>query len=185
MRVTARRLLATVAHRQQRSLLAGSVRPLVSLHGLQVSRLCTTTTTTVEHASDDAEGASIEHELPAWIVGYQEALAEAHEEEDAMKSKGAAPEPIVRVKTVDDKGRAYGTGRRKASIARVWIWPGTGEIKINKGDAETYLIGRQSWLEHIAEPFAVTRTEGKFDVMCTTKGGGHTGRQSLRVLCWS
>ena len=71
--------------------------------------------------------------------------------------------------------RYYGTGRRKSSVARVYIAPGTGKVTINKRDIDEYL-GLETLKLIVAQPFAVTGTEGKFDVFCTVKGGGTTGQ---------
>ena len=69
----------------------------------------------------------------------------------------------------------YGTGRRKSSVARVYVTPGTGKITINKHDIDEYL-GLETLKLIVRQPFAVTGTEGKFDVTCTVKGGGTTGQ---------
>lgn len=80
----------------------------------------------------------------------------------------------ARVRQVDDKGRAYGTGRRKCSIARVWIQPGDGKFVINDKAFDVYF----PLLDHRAallRPFSETKTLGLWDVDCTVKGGGMTG----------
>ena len=69
----------------------------------------------------------------------------------------------------------YGTGRRKKSIARVRIYPGTGVITINKRDIDDY-FGLDTLKLIVRQPFAVTSTEGKFDVICTVVGGGVSGQ---------
>ena len=71
--------------------------------------------------------------------------------------------------------RFYGTGRRKSSIARVYLAPGTGKITINKKDMEDY-FGLDTLKVIVKQPFAATGTEGKFDVMVNVKGGGFTGQ---------
>jgi small subunit ribosomal protein S9 len=73
------------------------------------------------------------------------------------------------------KARYYGTGRRKSSVARVYIMPGTGKITINKRDIDNYL-GLETLKTIVRQPFAVTNTEGKFDVLVNVKGGGFTGQ---------
>ncbi|KAL5994406.1 hypothetical protein ACLOJK_024456 [Asimina triloba] len=75
------------------------------------------------------------------------------------------------VRRVDEKGRAYGTGRRKCSIARVWIQPGDGKFIINDKEFDAYFPN----LDHRADllrPFSETKTLGLWDVQCTVKGGG-------------
>ncbi|KAG8483761.1 hypothetical protein CXB51_023363 [Gossypium anomalum] len=76
-----------------------------------------------------------------------------------------------RVRQVDDKGRAYGTGRRKCSIARVWVEPGDGKFIINDKEFDVYF----PMLDHRAallRPFSETKTLGLWDIKCTVKGGG-------------
>ncbi len=71
--------------------------------------------------------------------------------------------------------RFYGTGRRKSSIARVYLVPGNGKITINKKDIEEY-FGFDTLKVIVRQPFAATGTEGKFDVLVNVKGGGFTGQ---------
>lgn len=75
----------------------------------------------------------------------------------------------------------YATGRRKESVARVWLAPGKGEIKVNKKELLAYF--RRPTLEMIIkQPFVVTETDGKYDVVATVKGGGLTGQAGAMVL---
>ena len=69
----------------------------------------------------------------------------------------------------------YGTGRRKKSIARVYLVPGTGKITINKRDIDEY-FGLETLKVIVRQPLAATETEGKFDVLVNVKGGGYTGQ---------
>ena len=69
----------------------------------------------------------------------------------------------------------YGTGRRKSSVARVFLRPGTGKIIVNKKELGVYFT-REIYEILINEPFKVTETEGQFDVLATVKGGGTTGQ---------
>ncbi|BAF22432.1 Os07g0658200 [Oryza sativa Japonica Group] len=81
----------------------------------------------------------------------------------------------ARVRQVDEKGRAYGTGKRKCSIARVWIQPGDGKFIVNDKQFDSYF----PILDHRADllrPFTVTKTLGRWDVTCTVKGGGVSGQ---------
>ncbi|KAF8380204.1 hypothetical protein HHK36_027686 [Tetracentron sinense] len=80
-----------------------------------------------------------------------------------------------RVRQVDEKGRSYGTGRRKCSIARVWVQPGDGKFVVNDKQFDVYFPS----LDHRAallRPFAETKTLGLWDVNCTVKGGGVSGQ---------
>jgi len=69
----------------------------------------------------------------------------------------------------------YGTGRRKKSIARVYLVPGTGKITINKRNIDEY-FGLETLKVIVRQPLALTETEGKFDVIVNVRGGGYTGQ---------
>ena len=69
----------------------------------------------------------------------------------------------------------YGTGRRKNAIARVWITPGEGNIKINGRDFKEYL-GRPVLEILVQSPFEVLNLTGRYNVNATTNGGGITGQ---------
>ena len=68
----------------------------------------------------------------------------------------------------------YGTGRRKKSIARVYLVPGTGKITINKRDIDEYL-GLETLKVVVRQPLVATETADKFDVI-NVCGGGYTGQ---------
>ena len=69
----------------------------------------------------------------------------------------------------------YGTGRRKKSVARVRIVPGNGAITINKRDIDDY-FGLETLKLIVNQPFGVTGTEGKFDIIAIVNGGGISGQ---------
>jgi len=69
----------------------------------------------------------------------------------------------------------YGTGRRKKSIARVRVYPGTGAITINDRDIDDY-FGLETLKLIVRQPLALTQTVEKFDVICRVTGGGVTGQ---------
>ena len=69
----------------------------------------------------------------------------------------------------------YGTGRRKSSVARVYLVPGTGKITINKRDIEEY-FGLDTLKVIVRQPLVATETSDKFDVLVNVKGGGYTGQ---------
>ena len=71
--------------------------------------------------------------------------------------------------------RHYGTGRRKSSVARVYLLPGTGKITINKRDIDDYL-GLETLKVIVRQPLEATGTVDKFDVLVNVKGGGFTGQ---------
>ena len=69
----------------------------------------------------------------------------------------------------------YGTGRRKSSVARVYLVPGTGKITINKRDIDEY-FGLDTLKVIVRQPLVATETTDKFDVLVNVKGGGYTGQ---------
>ena len=69
----------------------------------------------------------------------------------------------------------YGTGRRKSSVARVYLVPGTGKITINKRDIAAY-FGLDTLKVIVRQPLVATETSDKFDVLVNVKGGGYTGQ---------
>ena len=82
----------------------------------------------------------------------------------------------------------YGTGRRKSSVARVYLSAGTGKITVNKRDIDDF-FGMETLKMIVRQPFGVTGTEGKFDVQVFVHGGGYTGQAGAirhgisRALC--
>lgn len=75
----------------------------------------------------------------------------------------------------DSLGRAYATGRRKESVARVWIKPGTGKVVVNGKEQGVY-FGRKTHLLVLNQPFLAVKRTNQFDVMATVKGGGLSGQ---------
>ena len=71
--------------------------------------------------------------------------------------------------------RFYGTGRRKSSIARVYLVPGTGKITINKRDMDQY-FGLDTLKLIVRQPLEATSTSEKYDVIVNVRGGGFTGQ---------
>ena len=69
----------------------------------------------------------------------------------------------------------YGTGRRKSSVARVYLVPGTGKITINKRDIDEY-FGLDTLKVIVRQLLVATETSDKFDVLVNVKGGGYTGQ---------
>ena len=69
----------------------------------------------------------------------------------------------------------YGTGRRKSSVARVYLVPGNGKITINKRDIDEY-FGLETLKVVVRQPLEATGNVGKFDAIITVKGGGYTGQ---------
>lgn len=69
----------------------------------------------------------------------------------------------------------HGVGRRKTSVARVWLRPGSGEWSINGRQVNEY-FPRHSWQQHAQEALRATELEGQFDVKVNVVGGGQTGQ---------
>ena len=84
--------------------------------------------------------------------------------------------------------RYYGTGRRKKSIARVYLMPGTGKVTINKRDIDDY-FGLETLKVIVRQPLTATETVDKFDILVNVCGGGTTGQAGAirhgvaRALC--
>ncbi|MCR5011494.1 MAG: 30S ribosomal protein S9 [Lachnospiraceae bacterium] len=82
----------------------------------------------------------------------------------------------------------YGTGRRKSSVARVYLMPGSGNITVNKRSLDEY-FGLETLKVIVKQPLAAIDAEGKFDVVINVKGGGYTGQAGAirhgiaRALC--
>ena len=69
----------------------------------------------------------------------------------------------------------YGTGRRKKSIARVYLVPGKGDVTINKRSMDEY-FGLETLKVIVRQPLAATENVEKFDVIVNVRGGGYTGQ---------
>ena len=69
----------------------------------------------------------------------------------------------------------YGTGRRKSSVARVYLVPGTGKVTINKKDMDQY-FGLETLKIIVRQPLEATNTADKYDVLVNVHGGGFTGQ---------
>ena len=78
-------------------------------------------------------------------------------------------------KKVDAMGRAYSTGKRKSSIARVWIKPGNGIITVNGRKEEIYFSSKSHRLL-LNQPLISSNRKTEVDVICTVKGGGLSGQ---------
>ena len=76
---------------------------------------------------------------------------------------------------IDAQGRAYGTGRRKDAVARVWVKPGKGQVIVNGRDQSVY-FARQTQRLILNQPFLIVGRVNHFDVWCTVTGGGLSGQ---------
>ena len=81
---------------------------------------------------------------------------------------------------LDFKDSKYATGRRKTSIAKVWLKKGTGKIYVNGKNYETYFT-RDSHKMQILRPFEIINQSTDYDVRCHVVGGGHTGQAGAMV----
>ena len=75
----------------------------------------------------------------------------------------------------ESKAYFYGTGRRKKSVARVRVYPGTGKATINDRDIDDY-FGLETLKLIVRQPLALTESVDKYDVVCRVSGGGVTGQ---------
>src|ERR1700729_2151404 len=93
-----------------------------------------------------------------------------------IKAKTNTPEEAAKADNKrDSKGRAYATGRRKESVARVWIKPGPGKITVNGRDEKTY-FARPVLRMILRQPLIAANRDGQFDVIVTVNGGGLSGQ---------
>jgi len=76
---------------------------------------------------------------------------------------------------IDFKDAKYATGRRKTSVAKVWVKKGSGSIYVNGKKMVDY-FKKQNLQMAICRPFVVTKRSNEFDVRCSVKGGGLTGQ---------
>jgi len=72
--------------------------------------------------------------------------------------------------------KIYATGRRKASVAKVWLTPGTGKITINGLSIDAWLGGLEAKKLRVKQPLVVTKQEQNVDIIATTLGGGFGGQ---------
>jgi small subunit ribosomal protein S9 len=96
---------------------------------------------------------------------------------NSESKKEAAPQTEAEKKEpkIDDLGRSYATGRRKESVARVWLKKGSGKVIVNGKEQQAY-FGRQTHLLVLNQPFLIADRVNEYDVQCTVKGGGLSGQ---------
>ena len=76
---------------------------------------------------------------------------------------------------METTSRAYGTGRRKSSVARVWLRPGEGKVEVNERPVDEFFT-HPTLKMLLMQPLKVAGQEGKYDVMASVSGGGSTGQ---------
>ena len=91
----------------------------------------------------------------------------------------ASNSKIEKIK-LDFKDSKYATGRRKTSIAKVWVKKGTGKIYVNGKLFDKYFLNDNHKMQ-ITRPFEIINQATQFDVKCSVKGGGHTGQAGAMV----
>jgi|TARA_B110000438_G_C15537862_1_gene531392 small subunit ribosomal protein S9 len=93
-------------------------------------------------------------------------------------------ENIQKIKTpklkLDFKDSKYATGRRKTSIAKIWLKKGSGKIYVNGKDFQTYFSSENHKMQ-IVRPFEIINQATAYDVRCSVRGGGHTGQAGAMV----
>lgn len=103
-----------------------------------------------------------------------ESLQDLAEVVEVLELDTQAP-AIVYERKVDAQGRAYATGKRKNSIAKVWLKAGSGKITINEKDIEAYLV-RPVLRMLVNKPFGVLNAENQYDINVSVLGGGLSGQ---------
>ena len=106
-----------------------------------------------------------------------EELGAAIGQQDGGEGTTSAP---VHVQKLDEFGRAYATGKRKDAVARVWVMPGTGKIRVRispgkEKDVSEY-FARPVLQMVVRQPLEVANVDGQFDVLCSVAGGGLSGQ---------
>ena len=81
---------------------------------------------------------------------------------------------------LDFKNSKYATGRRKKSIAKVWLKKGSGKIIVNGKDYEQY-FKRVNHKSELTKPFEIINQSSSYDVRCSVKGGGHSGQVGAMI----
>ena len=77
---------------------------------------------------------------------------------------------------IDNSGKFYATGKRKNAVARVWLKVGKGKIVVNKKTIDQYFPS-ETYVRTILQPFVLTKTIDRYDVICTVRGGGISGQK--------
>ncbi len=72
--------------------------------------------------------------------------------------------------------KTYATGRRKSSIAKVWLTPGTGKITVNGLSLDAWLGGLEAKKLRVKQPLSMTKQDSSVDIVATTLGGGFGGQ---------
>ena len=87
---------------------------------------------------------------------------------------------INQTESLNFKDSKYATGRRKKSIAKIWLKKGTGKIIINGKKYDEY-FKRTNHISELTKPFEIINQTTSYDVRCTVKGGGHSGQVGAMI----
>ena len=87
---------------------------------------------------------------------------------------------INQTESISFKDSKYATGRRKKSIAKIWLKKGTGKIIINGKKYDEY-FKRINHISELTKPFEIINQTTTYDVRCTVKGGGHSGQVGAMI----
>ena len=120
---------------------------------------------------DDAADVDDDEAMEARRQYYADKLSGGRDMHSGLQIDAYVP---LREQKIDEFGRSYGTGKRKTSIARVWIKEGSGLFVVNDRRLIDYFPPIQR--EDCLGSFVASKTSGLFDVWCTVKGGGISGR---------
>jgi small subunit ribosomal protein S9 len=107
---------------------------------------------------------------------------EENKVQNTMESFKLNSAPKIRLQVIDQAGRAHGVGRRKSSVAKVWVRAGEGKFTVNGIGVNEYFKA-QTHLTEANRPFSLI--DQKFDVIAFSKGGGHTGQSGAVSLAIS
>jgi len=89
-------------------------------------------------------------------------------------------EQTTNIENLNFKESKYATGRRKKSIAKVWLKKGTGKIIVNGKNYEEY-FKRVNHKSELTKPFEIINQTTSYDVKCSVKGGGHSGQVGAMI----
>ena len=89
-------------------------------------------------------------------------------------------EQVSKVENLSFKDSKYATGRRKKSIAKVWLKKGSGKIIVNGKNYEDY-FKRVNHKSELTKPFEIINQTSSYDVKCSVKGGGHSGQVGAMI----
>ena len=96
-----------------------------------------------------------------------------------MESIQQSPKKTQKIK-LDFKDSKYATGRRKTSIAKIWLKKGSGKIYVNGKNFQNY-FPNENHQKQVVKPFEVINQATDYDVRCNVMGGGHTGQAGAMV----